>query len=94
MENQSCFQILGFDILLDSTLKPWLLEVNQSPSFKTDSQLDCRIKSALIHDTLKLLNVSYLRKQRYISRQKHELKQRMFTGKRVHLTGEERKLMV
>jgi tubulin polyglutamylase TTLL6/13 len=94
VENQSCFQILGFDIMLDSTLKPWLLEVNQSPSFKTDSQLDSRIKSALIHDTLKLLNVSYRRKQRYICRQKHELKQRMFTGKRVHLTGEERKLMV
>ena len=52
--------------MLDSQLKPWLLEVNQSPSFKTDSQLDRRVKGELIRDTLTLLNVSYKRKMRYI----------------------------
>ena len=62
IENQLCFQVLGFDIILDSNLKPWLLEVNQSPSYATESGLDMRIKSKLIKDTLTLLNLSYKRK--------------------------------
>jgi len=68
--------------MLDQNLKPWLLEVNQSPSFKTDAGLDTRVKGELIRDTLKLLNISYKRKMRYINKQRNELKQRMLTGKK------------
>ena len=38
--NRQCFQILGFDIMLDKKLKPWLLEVNESPSFNDDTEID------------------------------------------------------
>lgn len=44
----SCFELFGFDILLDSNFKPWLLEVNLTPSLNCDSPLDLSIKSSLI----------------------------------------------
>jgi tubulin polyglutamylase TTLL6/13 len=44
IENQMCFQILGFDIMLDSNLKPWLIEVNHAPSLATESAFDLKIK--------------------------------------------------
>jgi tubulin polyglutamylase TTLL6/13 len=53
-----CFEILGFDILLDTKLKPWVLEVNHSPSFACDSKLDFDIKSNLIKEALQLVNLS------------------------------------
>jgi len=43
----SCFELFGFDILLDSRLKPWLIEVNISPSLHSASSLDLDVKSPL-----------------------------------------------
>jgi D-alanine-D-alanine ligase-like ATP-grasp enzyme len=45
-----CFEVLGFDIMIDSNLKPWLIEVNHSPSMNTDSSLDLKIKGNMIAD--------------------------------------------
>lgn len=42
--NNMCFEVLGMDVILDSKLKPYLLEVNHSPSFTTDTPLDATIK--------------------------------------------------
>ena len=39
-----CFEIYGFDLLLDHKLKPWLLEINLLPSLSSSSPLDKRIK--------------------------------------------------
>ncbi|KAI4583470.1 hypothetical protein MJG53_008683, partial [Ovis ammon polii x Ovis aries] len=42
--------LYGFDVLIDSTLKPWLLEVNLSPSLACDAPLDLKIKASMISD--------------------------------------------
>lgn len=52
------FQILGFDVILDKHMKPWLLEVNSQPSYNMDTPLDKMIKVNLIKCTFKLLNIS------------------------------------
>lgn len=63
LDNSMAFQILGFDIIIDSKYKPYLLEVNCSPSFGTDSSLDYKIKKNVITDAFKLLNFSYKRRK-------------------------------
>lgn len=62
IENQYCFQILGFDIMIDKKLKPWLLEVNHAPSLATDSAFDMKVKKKLVEDTIRILNLSRKRK--------------------------------
>lgn len=58
LENkQCCFELFGFDILLDSELNPWLLEINLTPSLHCDSQLDLKIKSSLVADILNIIMV-------------------------------------
>ena len=56
----NCFELLGFDILIDSNLEPWLLEVNLSPSLNCDSPLDQKIKSNVIADLFNLAGMVHL----------------------------------
>lgn len=69
----SCFQILGFDILLMKNLKPVLLEVNANPSMRIDheqevapgvfeyvpSPVDEEVKVGVIRDTLRLVDPAH-----------------------------------
>jgi tubulin polyglutamylase TTLL4 len=51
----NCYELYGFDIFLDHKLKPWLIEVNISPSLASESDLDTKVKSTLMADTLHLV---------------------------------------
>ncbi|KAJ3107542.1 Tubulin polyglutamylase ttll5 [Phlyctochytrium planicorne] len=53
----NCFELLGFDIIIDQNLTPWLLEINLSPSLGCDTPLDLKIKSALIADLLTMIGI-------------------------------------
>ncbi|VDO95188.1 unnamed protein product, partial [Schistosoma margrebowiei] len=74
------FEILGFDILIDEQLNPWLIEVNRSPSFNTDQQLDQQIKYNLLTDTIRLLNIKPSDKSRVEKQQKLTTRKRLYSS--------------
>ncbi|KOO21403.1 tubulin-tyrosine ligase family protein [Chrysochromulina tobinii] len=53
-----CFELLGFDIMMDYKLRPSLLEINHSPSFTCDSPMDTAVKTAVIRGTMEMISFS------------------------------------
>eukprot|EP00928_Gymnodinium_smaydae_P024195 TRINITY_DN19657_c0_g1_i1.p1 TRINITY_DN19657_c0_g1~~TRINITY_DN19657_c0_g1_i1.p1 ORF type:complete len:481 (+),score=60.34 TRINITY_DN19657_c0_g1_i1:108-1550(+) len=49
-----CFELMGIDVMVDDTLKPWLLEVNSCPSMSADTPIDVSIKRRLLKQTFAL----------------------------------------
>ncbi|XP_019735779.1 tubulin polyglutamylase TTLL7 isoform X4 [Hippocampus comes] len=73
-----CFEVLGFDIILDRKLKPWLLEINRAPSFGTDQKIDFDVKRGVLLNALKLLNIRASDKKRNLAQQKAEAQRRLY----------------
>uniref|UniRef100_A0A2C9JJJ6 Tubulin--tyrosine ligase-like protein 9 n=1 Tax=Biomphalaria glabrata TaxID=6526 RepID=A0A2C9JJJ6_BIOGL len=77
VKGSACFEILGFDIIFDRKLKPIVLEVNHSPSFTTDADIDREIKGALIWDTLGLVNFGAVDRRKCVEEEKRRIKDRL-----------------
>lgn len=56
-KSTNCFELFGFDVLIDDKMEPWLLEVNLTPAMSCDSPLDQKVKSNCIADLLSLAGV-------------------------------------
>ena len=89
-----CFEVLGFDVILDSNLKPWLLEINYTPSFTTDTALDLRIKKGVVKEAMELMEVSLRNRAEYAEMQKEKMERRMYQRKIKRLTYHERRSRV
>jgi tubulin polyglutamylase TTLL1 len=55
INDKHCFEMYGFDILLDSTCKPWLIEINSSPSLSTTTKSDLKLKMELIKNVFEIV---------------------------------------
>nr|CAD7441616.1 unnamed protein product [Timema bartmani] len=85
----ACFELLGFDILLDNSLKPYILElwlltvlgqVNHSPSYHTDACIDRDVKEGLLTDTFQILNLIQTDKKKIIEEDRRRVRERLLQG--------------
>lgn len=54
---RNCFEFLGYDILIDEHLRPWLLEVNLCPGLNADCPVDYKIKTPMLNDLFNLIGL-------------------------------------
>ncbi|XP_063441577.1 probable tubulin polyglutamylase TTLL9 isoform X3 [Mytilus trossulus] len=57
INDKHCFEMYGYDVLLDDDLKPWLIEINASPSLTASGKEDYDLKFGLISDLLNVLDL-------------------------------------
>jgi hypothetical protein len=82
VHRSNCFELFGYDILIDSDLKPWLIEINLSPSLAVESPLDITIKSNLISEILTMVGVKkFDRKAESHNKMKNRMKSYFNRGK-------------
>jgi tubulin polyglutamylase TTLL1 len=55
ISDKHCFECYGYDIIIDSELRPWLIEVNASPSLSATTSCDKIMKYTVIDDVLNIV---------------------------------------
>jgi tubulin polyglutamylase TTLL9 len=57
MNDKHCFELYGYDILIDDTLKPILIEINANPSLTSNTTSDNEMKVKMLDDMLTILDL-------------------------------------
>ncbi|KNE60360.1 hypothetical protein AMAG_05755 [Allomyces macrogynus ATCC 38327] len=73
-----CFELLGFDVILDHKLRPFVLEINHSPSLSCETAVDHTLKQGLLENIFRLLNPTSLNPRKWMRRDRKQAKQRLY----------------
>ncbi len=49
-----CFELFGFDFLIDKNLNPYLIEINVNPALYTDTNVQKELLPKLVDDIIKM----------------------------------------
>ncbi len=57
MNDKHCFELYGYDILIDDNLRPILIEINANPSLTSNTASDNEMKVKMLDDMLTILDL-------------------------------------
>ena len=57
INDKHCFELYGYDLIFDENLRPYLIEVNASPSLSANTREDYLLKTEMLHGMLDVVDM-------------------------------------